>query len=298
MTLVIMAAGLGSRYGGIKQADPLNEHGEFIIDYSIYDAIKAGFDCVVLIIRPEHHEIFRSTKGKRLDGYIKVDYAFQQIDDVPAPYNDTLRQKPWGTVQAVLACRDIIKGPFAVINADDFYGRETFIKMADCLRHNNVSDIPVFSMPGYVLCNTLSKNGHVTRAVCLKSDRDMLSQIVERKRIIATDNGAAYIDCDGNASELDPQSTVSMNFWGFDERIFDLFKERFDAFLAENGNSPTAEYVLSTAIGECISLGKCKVRIIPTDAKWFGVTYAADKPEVTAMLAKLISDGVYPPKLF
>lgn len=298
MTLVIMAAGLGSRYGGIKQADPLNEHGEFIIDYSIYDAIKAGFDRVVLIIRPEHHEIFKSTIGKRLEGYIKVDYAFQRIDDVPEPYNKTPRQKPWGTVQAVLACRDMIKEPFAVINADDFYGRETFIKMADCLKNAKKSDIPVFSMPGYVLCNTLSKNGHVTRAVCLTSGDDMLSQIVERKRIIAQGSGAAYIDNDENAVELDPMSIVSMNFWGFDERVFDLFKESFDTFLAQNGNSPTAEYVLSTAIGECIAAGKCGVRIIPTDAKWFGVTYAADKPEVTAMLAELISGGVYPDKLF
>lgn len=298
MTLVIMAAGLGSRYGGIKQADPLNEHGEFIIDYSIYDAIKAGFDRVVLIIRPEHHEIFESTIGKRLAGHIKVDYAFQRIDDVLEPYNSIPRQKPWGTVQAVLSCRGIINEPFAVINADDFYGRETFIKMAACLKQNKETDIPVFSMPGYVLCNTLSKNGHVTRAVCLTEGDGMLSQIVERKRIIATDKGAAYIDNDENAIELDPKSVVSMNFWGFDERVFELFGDSFNAFLAQNGNSPTAEYVLSTAIGECILAGKCGVKIIPTDAKWFGVTYAADKPEVTAMLAKLISDGVYPSKLF
>ncbi len=298
MTLVIMAAGLGSRYGAIKQADPLNKHGEFIIDYSIYDAIRAGFDRVVLIIRPEHHEIFKSTIGKRLEGHIKVDYAFQCMDDVPDAYRKTVRQKPWGTVHAVLACRDIVKEPFAVINADDFYGRETFVKMAEYLKACANTDTPVFSMPGYVLCNTLSKNGHVTRAVCLKSDGDLLSQIVERKRIVATETGAAYIDADEVYHELDPKSAVSMNFWGFDQRVFDLFAERFNAFLAQNGNSPTAEYVLSTAIGECIALGKCKVKIIPTDAKWFGVTYAADKPEVMAMLSKLIADGVYPDRLF
>lgn len=293
-----MAAGLGSRYGGMKQADPLTRNGEFIIDFSIYDAIKAGFDRVVLIIRPEHHEIFRSTIGKRLEGHVKVDYAFQRIDDVPSAYRGTVRQKPWGTVHAVLACREIVREPFAVINADDFYGRETFVKMAECLRNAENSDIPVFSMPGYVLRNTLSKNGHVTRAVCLKSNGDMLSQIVERKRIVATEYGAAYIDTDEKYIPLDPDSTVSMNFWGFDSRVFDLFSERFDAFLAENGGSPTAEYVLSTAIGECISQGKCKVKIIPTGAKWFGVTYAADKPEVISVISALMADGVYPERLF
>jgi len=292
-----MAAGLGSRYGGMKQADPLGKNGEFIIDYSIFDAIRVGFDRVVLIIRPEHHEIFKSTIGKRISSKVKVDYAFQSVDDVPEEYKSADRTKPWGTVHAVLSCDGLVNDNFAVINADDFYGRQTFQVIADYLKHYPDADVPEFAMPGFVLANTLSKYGHVTRGVCLQQG-GYLSHIAERKKIVATASGAAYLDSNDTEVPLDPDSLVSMNFWAFDKRVFAMFRRCFNSFLQENKGDLKAEYVISSAIEQCVSHGNCKVKVIPTTSKWFGVTYAEDRPEVVAMINSLIEIGEYPQKLF
>jgi UTP-glucose-1-phosphate uridylyltransferase len=299
MTLVIMAAGMGNRYGGLKQIDPVGPNGEFIIDYSIYDAIKAGCNRVVFIIKEENYDIFRETVGKRIEGKIQVDYAFQRKEDIPFGKTPDERVKPWGTSHAVLACRDIVKENFMVINADDFYGWEAYKVVFDypaMLKENNASN---YCMPGYILKNTLSDYGHVARGICKADKNGYLEHIVERKKIMRNNGIAQYADKKDNWHDIDEDSVVSMNFWGFTPSVFGLLEEGFYKFLSNpETDLINDEYLLAPAIGEMITDKKANVRIINTNAKWFGVTYQADKPMVAGYIRELIEKGEYPENLW
>ena len=296
MTLFILAAGMGSRYGGLKQIDNFTEHGEFIIDFSIYDAIQAGFDRVVFIIKEENYQIFKETVGKRVEGAIKVEYAFQSLDmcmDGHIPPEG--RVKPWGTTHAVLCAKDYLDDTFAVINSDDFYGRDPFFKVASFLKEKDVNS-KEFCMVGYQVGNTLTDNGSVSRGVCETTD-GKLDSIVERTKIVKADDSARYYE--GNDYVDFPLDTpVSMNFWGFTPTVFNGLEEDFKDFLNEKGNELKSEALLPNTIGRMIKENKCSVAVLGTDAKWFGVTYAEDKPGTIAKIRELISAGVYPDGLW
>ena len=295
MTLVVLAAGMGSRYGGMKQIDPITENGEFIIDFSVYDAIKAGFDKVVFIIKEEMLEDFKETVGKRVSPFIKVDYAFQKMDkNVPAEKLVEGRTKPWGTTHALLCAKDKVTDNFAVLNADDFYGRGSFMAIADFLK--NTKDTPDnmhAAMVGYVLGNTLTENGTVSRGVCVV-ENGMLREIVERTKIAPDGEMAAFYDGDKKVP-LSYDTLVSMNFWGFTPSIFAYLEKSFAAFLdKEDGDPMKRECFLPMTVGEAMADGVCDVQAYKTDAKWFGVTYSEDKAAVMKGIRSLIDAGEYP----
>ena len=293
MTLVVLAAGLASRYGGLKQIDPITETGEFIIDFSIYDAYKAGFNRVVFVIKKEHLEIFKETIGVRAERYLKVEYAFQDMEDVPEKYKSLVpdRLKPFGTAHALLSARDIIKDNFAVINADDFYGRDAFVQLAEHLSTAKDTDVSNVCMIGYILKNTLTENGSVSRGVCKTSDDGKLIDIDERTKIFAVDSGAEYEE-NGERIPLSIDSVVSMNCWGFTPSVFKYISEGFDRFLSTSPD-PKAEYYLPLSVKEMIASGLADVTVYSTGAKWFGVTYKDDKPSVMAGIKSLIDSGEY-----
>ncbi|WMJ23920.1 sugar phosphate nucleotidyltransferase [Paludicola sp. MB14-C6] len=300
MTLVILAAGMGNRYGGLKQIDPVGKNGEFIIDYSIYDAIQAGFNKIVFIIKEENLEVFQQTIGNRISNKIQVEYAFQRMDDIPEgviiPKD---RVKPLGTAQALLSCEGLVKENFAVINADDFYGRESYQLVADFLKKlSKKTDKLQFCMIGYILKNTLTDHGHVARGIC-ETDKDgFLSHIVERTRIEKKDGKVAFFEEETGYEFVDENSTVSMNFWGFTPEIFsEIRKEMKGFFEANKANLKTVEYLLPSEMQNLIGNGVCDVKVIPTHGQWFGVTYANDKPKVVEYIQKLTADHVYPEKL-
>ena len=298
MTLVILAAGLGSRYGGLKQIDPINDYGEFIIDYSVFDAKRAGFDRVVFVIKEENYNDFRETIGQRIEGHIKVEYCFQKMDDIPSWASiPEGRTKPWGTTQAVLAARNIVKDNFAVLNADDFYGRQTFEKVAEHLRHSDLdTEIPKYCMVGFKLDNTLTDHGSVSRGVC-STENGMLKTIVERTKIYRTPNGPVFVEDDGEHS-LENDTIVSMNFWGFTPSVFTQLQERFEIFLKnldKTSNPLKAECLLPNEIGNLLLDNKCTVNAYSTDSVWFGVTYHEDREGVVKNIAEL-TDGVKYPK--
>lgn len=295
MTLVVLAAGMGSRYGGMKQIDPITENGEFIIDFSVYDAIKAGFDKVVFIIKEEMLEDFKETVGKRVSPFIKVDYAFQKMDkNVPADKLVEGRTKPWGTTHALLCAKDKVTDNFAVLNADDFYGRGAFEAIADFLK--NAKDTPDdmhAAMVGYVLGNTLTENGTVSRGVCVVED-GMLKEIVERTKIAPDGEMAAFFDGDEKVP-LSYDTMVSMNFWGFTPSIFAYLEKSFAAFLdKEEGDPLKRECFLPMTVGEAMADGVCDVKAYKTNAKWFGVTYSEDKAAVMQGIRSFIEIGEYP----
>lgn len=297
MTLLILAAGLGSRYGGLKQLDPINDYGEFIIDYSVFDAKRAGFDRVVFVIKEENYEAFRETIGSRIEGHIKVEYAFQKMDNIPewasVPEG---RTKPWGTTHAVLAARDIIDDNFAVCNADDFYGADTFQKVAAHLADPAlVPGSHDYCMVGFVLNNTLTDNGSVSRGVCVTKD-GMLNSIVERTKIYRTPDGPVFEEND-QRFPLTNDTIVSMNFWGFTPAVFDQLEERFEKFLRFDlvENPLKKECLLPTDIGLMLGEDKCTVRAYSTESVWFGVTYHEDRADVVAKIGAL-TDGVRYPK--
>ena len=300
MTLVILAAGMGSRYGGLKQLDPMTENGEFIIDFSIYDAIQAGFDRVVFIIKKENYELFRETVGARVEKRIKVEYAFQDINDIPEGYSvPEGRVKPWGTTHAVLSTRDIVKDNFAVINADDFYGREMFMKVAEHLKSaKEENGVNHCCMVGYVLKNTLTDNGTVSRGVCSANESGMLTNIVERTKIKHDGDMAAYLD--GEEWVRIPYDTlVSMNCWGFTPGIFDYLAKDFEKFMADNSGDPLKkESLLPNTVRDMMNDGICDVRVYSTPAVWYGVTYKEDKEYVKSSIGKLIENGTYPNNLW
>lgn len=299
MTLLVLAAGMGSRYGGLKQIDPFTEDGEFIIDFSVYDAIKAGFDRVVFIIKEANYDDFRETIGARLEGKIKVEYAFQSLEKlVPADKIPADRVKPWGTTHAILCAEDVIAGDsFAVINADDFYGQDAYAKAGEFLRSVEGKK-GQYAMMGYNLGNTLSDSGSVARGVC-ETENGMLTKIVERTKIYKTENGGQFEDENGNMIEVAPETPVSMNFWCFTADVFDGAKKRFAAFVNDETREPLkSECFLPNVVGELKDEGLCTVRVLETSAKWYGVTYADDKPMVVAKINEFIANGVYPKGLW
>ena len=302
LTLVIMAAGMGSRYGGLKQIDPVGPNGEIIIDYSIFDAISAGFNKIIFIITKELEAPFKEIIGNRISQYVDVEYAYQQLDDLPKPFKlPEGRTKPWGTSHAILAAKQLVNEPFAVINADDYYGRETFLKVADYLREDSgkSADKYNFCMAGFRLLNTVSESGYVARGVCTVSDNGHLLDIIERTQI-KTENGEISFSEDGGElwENLEPNSSVSMNFWGFTPHIFKELEFRFPEFLKKHGNELKSEYYLPTAVGELLAENKAQVKVLETSEKWYGVTYKEDKEEVVAAIKKLTDDGKYPNPLW
>lgn len=297
-TLVIMAAGMGSRFGGIKQLEPVGPNGEIIMDYSIYDALEAGFNKVVCIIRKDLEKDFKEVIGNRIEKQVKVEYVFQELDDIPDGYKvQDGRTKPWGTGQAVLCCKNAVNEPFAVINADDYYGKEAFKLIYNFL---NSEDAPnIYCMAGFVLGNTLSDNGTVTRGVCRTDDNGWLVDVVETGGIIRDGNVAKAKDKDGNDITIDLDSVVSMNMWGFKPSLFSELDKGFKEFLSSLAPEDIKkEYLLPEVVGELVKEGKVKVKVLKTTDQWFGVTYKEDKDLVVNSIRNLISKGVYPEKLF
>lgn len=298
MTLVILAAGMGSRYGGLKQIDPITEHGEFIIDFSVFDAIRSGFDKVVFVIKEENLEEFRATIGKRFEDKISVEYAFQSLTDLPEGFTvPEGRTKPWGTAQALLAARHIVKEPFAVINADDFYGKSAYGLLSSHFSQKMKGNVPEYCMVGYVLENTLTENGTVSRGICQVGEDGYLCDVTERTSIRRKGDVAVYEE-NGVETELPLTSIASMNCWGFTPDIFDGVMEGFSTFLANLGDNPLkCEYYLPFAVRELMDQGKCRVRVYASDSAWYGVTYHEDKDHVKDSIRKLTQAGVYPEKL-
>lgn len=302
-TLVIMAAGIGSRFGGgIKQLEPVGPNGEIIMDYSIYDALEAGFDKVVFVIRRDLEKDFKEIIGNRIEKQMEVGYAFQELDDIPAQYKDKFqgRTKPWGTGQAILCCKDLVQEPFLVINADDYYGKEAYREAFQHLQR--MKDIPQedrlpVCMVGFVLKNTLSENGGVTRGICHVDADHMLTDIVETHNIVKTEEGAAVIREDGSRKVIDVESEVSMNMWGLTPQFFAVLEEGFAHFLDETpAENLKAEYLLPTIIGDLLQKDKVRVKVLQSKDKWFGVTYKEDKEAVVQSIKELIAQGHYQKK--
>ena len=300
--LVVMAAGMGSRYGGLKQIDPIGKNGEIIIDYSIFDAYRAGFRKVVFIIKEEIFADFKEVIGDRISKIMDVCYAFQKLDDLPEGFTvPEGRVKPWGTGHAVLAARDYIDGPFAVINADDYYGVEGFKKIYDFLATAEDDEKCHYTMVGYELMNTLSENGHVARGVCTVDENGMLTGITERTRIEKKGDGAAFTEDEGETwTDLDTDTIVSMNLWGFTASMMDALKERFPVFLenAIKNNPLKGEFFLPFVVNDLLDENKADAKVLTSADKWFGVTYKEDKPVVVAALEKLTEEGKYPSPLW
>ena len=301
--LVVLAAGMGSRYGGLKQMDSVAGHGQSIIDYSIYDARRAGFGKVIFVIKRELEEDFRRLVGDRIARGIQVEYAFQELDDLPAGYAVPAgRKKPWGTTHAVLAARDLIRGPFAVINSDDYYGPEAFRLIYDFLSTQDEAAVPQrYAMVSYLLGNTVTDNGSVARGVCRVGEDGLLREVVEHTRI-EKDGSDARSTLDGGETWVPlPGSTpVSMNFWGFQRSFVDEGEARFpeflDRILAENPEK--GEFYLPLLVSRLIGEGKAQVQVLPSEDKWYGVTYREDKPGVVAALADMTARGLYPENLW
>lgn len=297
--LVVMAAGMGSRYGGLKQIDPIDKEGHIIMDFSIYDAVRAGFEKVVFIIKKENEEAFREAIGERLSKQIEVAYVFQELTNIPEGYSvPEGRVKPWGTGHAVLSCIDEIDEPFAVINADDYYGANAFRMAYDFLTQNQDEDgIYRYMMVGYKLENTLTENGHVARGVCVTDEEGHLQKIHERTHIERHEGNVAYTEDEGKTWTALPQdSTVSMNMWGFSESILKELKARFPKFLEENlpVNPMKCEYFLPFVVDELLGENKATVKVLKSMDKWYGVTYKEDKPVVVAAIQRMKDEGLYP----
>ncbi len=301
--LVVMAAGMGSRYGGLKQIDPVDEYGNIIMDFSIYDAIRAGFRKVVFIIKKENEESFRAAIGDRIAKQIETAYVFQDLNNISEGFAVPQdRVKPWGTGHAVLSCIGTVDGPFAVINADDYYGSKAFKLAYDFLANaKEDGDQYRYMMVGYQLEKTLTENGHVARGVCVTDEDSHLIKINERTRIEKRGDETAYTEDDGATWTVIPQgSTVSMNMWGFSESILEELHARFRAFLEENleKNPLKCEYFLPFVVDELLGEGRATVKVLTTDDRWYGVTYKEDKPQVVAAIRALKDQGLYPQKLW
>ncbi len=298
-TLLVLAAGMGSRYGGLKQMDAVGPNGETIMDYSIFDAARAGFGKVVFVIRKDFEDVFRQAFANRFGSAIEVELVFQSIDKVPAGSTYTPeRTKPWGTNHAVMMGAEAVKEPFAVINADDFYGKESFEILAQFL--NEVKDQKNrYSMVGYRLSNTLSESGAVSRGICEKDESGNLVSVVERTHIESFGGTPAYKDENGKMVPFENVDTpVSMNMWGFTPEYFEHSEQYFKEFLAQNGQNPKSEFYIPYVIDKLIKSNTATVKVLDTPSKWFGVTYAEDKPSVMMKVAELVRKGVYPEKLW
>ena len=298
-TLVVLAAGMGSRYGGLKQVDPVGPSGEAILDYSVFDAHRAGFGKVVFIIRKDFETEFKERVGSKYEGILPVEYCYQDINDLPSPFTvPAERAKPWGTAHAIRAARGVVKEPFAAINADDFYGRDAFAKLAAFLQRPAAADGKFhFAMVGYKLDLTLSDNGSVARGIC-KVDGGKLESVIEMTKLVRVPGGAENREDESNPVKLTGEERVSMNLWGFTPELFAALESRFPAWLEKNGAELKSEWYIPFVVDELIHEGKADVEVLPTDSNWFGVTYREDKPFVTAEIGKLVAAGEYPQSLF
>jgi len=296
-TLLIMAAGMGSRFGGLKQIEPVGPNGEFIIDYSIYDALKAGFNKVVFVIKRENFDLFKETVGNRVSKHIKVEYAFQDMDDLPGGFKRPVdREKPWGTSHAILSAKNLIHENFAIINADDFYGRDAYYVMSKFLDENHSDN--TYCVVGYKLGNTLSLNGSVKRGVCYENS-GFLTELIESK-VERVDNGIVASPLDGSDSfDVTEDTLVSMNMLGFNTSIFNYIEDNFPKFLeAHKDDILKCEYLIPDTVFDAMSNGFCRVKLLSTSAKWQGITYKEDKQLVVDEISSLVREGVYPSKLW
>ena len=296
-TLFILAAGMGSRYGGLKQIDGLGPNGETIMDYSVFDALRAGFGKIVFVIRKDFEQDFRNVVLSKYEDKVPCEICFQSLDKVPEGYTyNPERTKPWGTNHAVLMGKDLIHEPFAVINADDFYGKESFQVLADFLTQAQDKK-GEYCMVGYHVANTLSENGSVSRGVCSTDGNGYLTDVVERTHIEQIGANVVYTE-DGVDTIIAPNTPVSMNMWGFTPEYFEYAQEAFKEFLTNYGQELKKEFYIPTLVNDMIVAGKATCKVLDTPAKWFGVTYAEDRPQVVMKLNDLIKKGVYPEKLF
>ncbi len=295
MDLVVMAAGMGSRFGGMKQIEPVGPNGEFIIDYSIYDAIRAGFDRVIFIIKEENYQIFKDTVGKRIENHIKVDYAFQRLEDIPSGYNTQGRVKPWGTAHAILSCRDFVDGDFLIVNADDFYGYDSFLQASKFFRENHSGE---YALIGYQADHTLTDNGAVKRGVC-ELDGNYLSKLTECS---LEKNGdmikASPLDSD-LSYDISSDNLVSMNMFCFKKDLFSHLEEQMKVFFEKNKDDLSkVEYLIPDVVYHMIENHEVSVRVIPTTSTWYGITYKEDLEEFKNNINRLINEGVYPSNLW
>ncbi|MBO5416410.1 MAG: NTP transferase domain-containing protein [Clostridia bacterium] len=298
MTLVILAAGMGSRYGGLKQIDPITKNGEFIIDFSVFDALRSGFDKVVFVIKEENLEAFRESVGKRFEDKIEVKYVFQKLDDLPEGFKvPEGRAKPWGTAHALLAARNEVKDAFAVINADDFYGYNAYKLLAEHFANGGAQKSGDYCMVGYVLSNTLTENGTVSRGVCVTNESGELTEVNERTKIEKQGDVAVSVESDGTYT-IPLDAVVSMNCWGFTPDIFEGVSAGFAKFLSQpHADEMKCEYYLPFAVTELMEAGKCTVKVYRSEDSWYGVTYAEDKEKVKTSIAALMDGLRYPEKL-
>ena len=296
-TLVVLAAGMGSRYGGLKQVDPVGPSGEAILDYSVFDAIRGGFGKVVFIIRKDFEAEFKEKVGKKYEGLVAVDYCYQDLNDLPAPYTfPEGRTKPWGTAHATRAARNVVKEPFAVINADDFYGRDAMAKLGAYLSSVDPASLH-FAMVGYRLDLTLSENGSVARGICDIAADGSLRGVTEMTKLVRVGDVAENREDEANPVKVPLDARVSMNCWGFTPQLFAELETRFVKFLASRGQEMKSEWYIPFVVDELIKEGKADCRVLPTDSSWFGVTYRDDKPHVVAAIRKLVEAGEYPANL-
>lgn len=300
-TLLLLAAGMGSRYGGLKQLDGLGPNGETIMDYSIYDAIQAGFGKIVFVIRKDFEDQFREKILAKYEGHIPAELCFQSLDALPEGFSvPEGREKPWGTNHAVLMAKDIIKEPFCVINCDDFYNRDCFKVIGKFLSELPEGSKNNYAMVGFRVGNTLSENGTVARGICSKDNAENLTTVVERTEIMRVDGKVSYKDEEGKWVAVEDNTPVSMNVWGFTPDYFEYSEAYFKEFLSDPKNMENlkAEFFIPLMVNKLINDGTATVKVLDTTSKWFGVTYAADRPSVVARIQSLIDEGVYPSKLF
>ena len=300
-TLLILAAGMGSRYGGLKQVDPVGPSGETLMDYAVYDALRGGFDRVVFVIRHDFEDAFRKTIGRKYEGRVAVEYAFQSFDDLPAGFVPPAeRTKPWGTAHAIRAAREVIRAPFAMINADDYYGRDAFATLGAFLRASpSVADPrPHFAMVGYRLNQTLSEHGTVARGVCQVSPDGLLQGIQEMTKILPVPGGVENRENEAAPVHLTGQETVSMNMWGFTRELMTELEAQFAPWLQANGSNLKAEWYIPFVVNELVQQGRADVRVLPTESQWFGITYRDDRPRVAAAIQQLVDAGNYPANLW
>lgn len=300
-TLVVLAAGIGSRYGGLKQIEPVGPHDELIIDYSIYDALKAGFDKVVFVITQDIYTLFRERIGERIESRVDTAYIFQEMSHLPAGFTvPAERQKPWGTAHAVLSCKRVVDSPFVSINSDDYYGASSFQMLAHFLRNTEDPEgIPNYAMIGYILENTLTENGYVSRGICRVDPNGYLQEIRERTRVEKFGDAARYTENGEDWTILPKGSIASMNIWGFTPSIFDALERGFPKFLNLNqANLIKAEYFLPEVVGSLVASRKARVKVLPSADRWYGVTYRQDHFLVKQAISDLIRCGVYPERLW